>query len=158
MKLNLGCGPDIKEGYINIDLRNLPGVDIVANIDNLPFENNDIDEIYACDVLEHVSHLKTVEILTHWYKKLKVGGLLFIQSPCLELLCKYALNARDIRTKIVAIARFYGGQDYSTNYHYTTIDPDVLSYYLKEAGFTKEPRFQIGGFGNGTNIRVWINK
>ncbi len=30
-KLNLGCGKDIRKGYINLDLKKLPGVDIVHN-------------------------------------------------------------------------------------------------------------------------------
>ena len=27
-KLNIGCGRDMKEGYVNLDKLNLPGVDI----------------------------------------------------------------------------------------------------------------------------------
>ena len=66
MKLNLGCGDDIKKGYVNIDVRNLPGVNIVGDVCNLPFEKNSIDEILALDVYEHVSYLKSQVLLIHW--------------------------------------------------------------------------------------------
>jgi hypothetical protein len=36
VKLNLGCGPDIREGYINIDVRELPGVDVCMDISDYP--------------------------------------------------------------------------------------------------------------------------
>jgi len=32
-KLNLGCGTDIREGYINLDKKSIDGVDIVHDIE-----------------------------------------------------------------------------------------------------------------------------
>jgi len=54
-KLNLGCGSDIKEGYINLDNAKIKGVDIVWDIDKIPmpFEDNTFKEIYASHILEH---------------------------------------------------------------------------------------------------------
>jgi predicted SAM-dependent methyltransferase len=49
-KLNLGCGKDIRKGWTNLDCVNLPGVDIVHNINYLPlpFNDNEFDEIQKC--------------------------------------------------------------------------------------------------------------
>jgi hypothetical protein len=33
MKLNLGCGRDIKQGFVNLDYMPLPGVDVVADLE-----------------------------------------------------------------------------------------------------------------------------
>jgi len=63
-KLNLGCGKDIKKGYINLDFMKQPGVDIVHNLNKFPwpFKDNEFDEVYASHVLEHVDDLiKTME-------------------------------------------------------------------------------------------------
>ena len=59
MKLNLGCGEDIKKGYINLDKEKIPGVDVVHNIDKFPypFKENYFDEVYASHILEHAKDL-----------------------------------------------------------------------------------------------------
>jgi len=58
-KLNVGCGKDIKEGYINMDFLRLPGVNVVHNLNKFPwpFKNNEFDEIYASHILEHLDDL-----------------------------------------------------------------------------------------------------
>ena len=58
-KLNLGCGTDIRPGWINVDSSKLPGVDIAANLDDctrtpLPLADDTIDEFYCSHVLEHL--------------------------------------------------------------------------------------------------------
>ena len=37
-RLNLGCGHIPLDGYVNVDIRALPGVDVVAPVDALPFD------------------------------------------------------------------------------------------------------------------------
>ena len=55
MKLNLGCGEDKKEGYINCDIRKEVKPDrIIDLIKELPFEESSINEIYMRHVLEHI--------------------------------------------------------------------------------------------------------
>lgn len=56
-KLNLGCGEDIKEGFINLDFVDLKGVDIVHNLEKFPwpFKDNEFDEIYTSHYLEHIN-------------------------------------------------------------------------------------------------------
>lgn len=58
-KLNLGCGEDIRKGYINLDNVKIKGVDIIhdLNVFPWPFEDNYFDEIYSRESLEHVNDL-----------------------------------------------------------------------------------------------------
>jgi predicted SAM-dependent methyltransferase len=79
-KLNLGCGVDIKEGWINLDSARLPGVDVVHDIETLPlpFRDEEFDEILAHDVLEHVEYIPVLKDLCRILKK---GGTLTIRVP-----------------------------------------------------------------------------
>ena len=47
MKLNLGCGHDHKDGYINVDVSDLGNPDQVVDLEVLPWpwEDNAIEEI-----------------------------------------------------------------------------------------------------------------
>ena len=58
-RLHLGCGRDIREGWINLDVSPLPGVAVVADLDDcrntpLPLADGSIDEFFASHVLEHL--------------------------------------------------------------------------------------------------------
>jgi glycosyltransferase involved in cell wall biosynthesis len=63
-RLNLGCGFDIRQGYVNFDSRSLPGVDIAAPVDpfypRLPFADEEFDEIMAYHVLEHAANKSAI--------------------------------------------------------------------------------------------------
>jgi SAM-dependent methyltransferase len=56
IKLNLGCGDDIKKGYINVDLFS-PEAELKWDLNKLPypFKTNSVDEIMMIHVLEHVN-------------------------------------------------------------------------------------------------------
>ena len=59
-RLNLGCGVHVLPGWINLDSRRVPGVDVIADLDAcrhrpLPFPNDSIDEFQARHVLEHIA-------------------------------------------------------------------------------------------------------
>lgn len=79
-KLNLGCGIDIKEGWINLDSIAIPGVDVLHDIEKLPlpFEKETFDEILAQDVLEHIDY---IPVLKDLHRILKKGGVLRIRVP-----------------------------------------------------------------------------
>jgi len=59
VRLNLGCGRDVREGWCNLDSVALPGVDHVCDLeaDHLPFADDSVDEIEASHLLEHVRNL-----------------------------------------------------------------------------------------------------
>nr|WP_319540024.1 methyltransferase domain-containing protein [uncultured Methanospirillum sp.] len=80
-KLNIGCGTDIKDGWINLDGKNLPGVDIVHDLEVFPwpFVDNQFDEIYMKDVLEHLPN--TIQTLEEIYRITKLHGKIFIAVP-----------------------------------------------------------------------------
>jgi ubiquinone/menaquinone biosynthesis C-methylase UbiE len=80
-KLNVGCGKDIKEGYVNLDVVKLPNVDVFHNLDKYPwpFKDNTFEEIICDNVLEHLeSIIKPVEELC---RISKAGGKIIVKVP-----------------------------------------------------------------------------
>ena len=79
-KLNVGCGIDIKEGWINLDSIAIPDVDVVHDIEKLPlpFQTEEFDEILCQDVLEHVDY---IPVLKDLHRVLKKGGIIHIRVP-----------------------------------------------------------------------------
>ena len=84
MKLNLGCGYNKLEGYINVDYDIKCNPDIVADLEGvLPFEDSSVDEIVMFHVLEHLGQdTKTyLNIWREFYRILKDQGLIRICVP-----------------------------------------------------------------------------
>ena len=56
MKLNLGCGNDIWEGWINLDLMDDAGANVIHDLDKFPypFKDNTFDKIVANNLIEHL--------------------------------------------------------------------------------------------------------
>lgn len=57
MKLNLGCGRSPLDGYVNLDRADLPGVDVVHDLERLPlpFLPDTFTEIVGIDLIEHIT-------------------------------------------------------------------------------------------------------
>ncbi len=78
--INLGSGSQrIRKDVINLDIHNYRNVDIVGNIYNLPFSDNEIDAIICDQVLEHLDNLP--KALKEMHRVLKAGGLIYIAVP-----------------------------------------------------------------------------
>ena len=80
-KLNLGCGEDYKEGYLNVDFHDHFKVDKVFNLNQFPypFEDSTFDEIKAFHVLEHLNDPFTV--MKELHRIIKPGGELHVKVP-----------------------------------------------------------------------------
>ncbi len=80
-KLNLGCGEDKKEGYVNLDWSPLVAPDVVHDLNKLPypFPDDSFDLIEAYHVLEHLE--KPFLIMGEFHRILKPGGKVHIKVP-----------------------------------------------------------------------------
>jgi len=94
-KLNLGCGKDIKKGYVNLDSFALPGVDIVHNLNKYPwpFEDNTFKEIYCSEILEHLDDI--IKPVHEFHRISKPNGKIIITVPIFT--SSNAVNSPDHR-------------------------------------------------------------
>lgn len=82
MKLNLGCGDNIRTGWVNCDI--YPENENVRYLDlnklPLPFDDNSIDEINLSQVLEHLE-CHPYEFVKDCFRILKKDGNITIGLP-----------------------------------------------------------------------------
>lgn len=85
MKLNLGCGSKIYDGYINVDKFDLYNVDIQHDLEKFPypFKDNSVEEIMLIHVLEHIGQEPDIfiKILKEFYRICKNRALINIAVP-----------------------------------------------------------------------------
>ncbi len=79
MKVNLGCGRIVRSGFVNVDRYPHEGVDVVHDLDQVPwpFADESVDYIWASHVLEHVASLERT--IREVHRILRVGGVLEVR-------------------------------------------------------------------------------
>lgn len=134
LKLNLGCGHLPLEGYVNVDQRELPGVDVVADVGELPFEEEEVQEISSAHLLEHFpQELLRRRLLPVWRDLLKPGGIFRAVVPdgaaMLAGISAGNYSFSDFREVL------FGTQEYDGDFHFNLFTPESLCGLLQEAGF-----------------------
>ena len=91
MKLNLGCGTDKLDGWINIDSVKEFSPDLVHDITlPLPYKDQSVEEVLAQDLLEHFDKYMRYLVFYEWTRVLRVGGKVTVQVPDFKkILFKY---------------------------------------------------------------------
>ena len=109
-KLHLGCGRKKREGWINIDADKGVKPDVVANVKSLKmFENNSVDVIECCHLLEHLTYKDAFMALKEWHRILKKGGTLLIELPNLQRCVEMIYNKEPGEAFKYALIGIYGG-------------------------------------------------
>ena len=130
--LNLGCGKDVREGFLNIDLYSDHPEVIAMDIRILNLPDACADGILASDVLEHFSHRETHAILNEWARVLKPGGELVIRCPSLRLQCQAYMN--NVWDADIASYMIFGGQTNPGDFHSIGFDEQSIRKHLSNVG------------------------
>lgn len=139
IRLNIGCGDNKIEGFINID--GYPGVkpDILLDIMNcpLPYKDGTVEEVVLFHCIEHIPEKLHVQVLGEIFRVLKAGGKFVISYPeflkCVEA---YKANLRGQREFFRAT--IYGRQSHVGDFHVSLMDTRFFKQVLKRAGFQIE--------------------
>lgn len=135
-RLNLGCGYDHREGFLNVDLHEFHSPDLLADVTKLDMLPDGIyEEIIAQDVLEHLPRTETVKVLREWSRLLKVGGRLHLRVPSVIDLAELMKKPehQNIAQQELFVQCLFGTQAYTEDTHYTTFTEPLLRHYLAEA-------------------------
>ncbi|MFH1420531.1 MAG: methyltransferase domain-containing protein [Candidatus Aenigmatarchaeota archaeon] len=115
MKLNIGCGSNKINGYVNCDIDSRASPDKVIDITKkLPFKTNSVDEIVCFHTLEHIpQHTLVAVTLPEMWRVCKPGATLKIRVPYMD--AQTALN------------------------HHTRFNEDTFKNWCRDC-FEKDPR------------------
>jgi predicted SAM-dependent methyltransferase len=133
LRVNVGAGHITRDDYLNVDSRELPGIDIVADVRQLPFQPEQLKELYSAHLLEHfpVEELRRV-ILPRWVSLLKDGGKLVSVVPDVETMVSERAARRMPFDDFVEV--MYGGQEYAGDFHFSGFSKETLTRLLEDVG------------------------
>lgn len=151
--LELGCGPNPKKEFVNLDYRWRPGVDIVWDLLRpLPFSDQRFTGIFTEHCLEHFDLGQLEKIISEIHRILQPTGVVRIIVPDLALYVKAYVDRKSGQTgdsteklgTCLAINRvFYSGYDnmskshWKNDGHHFIHDFESISGILLKAGFSK---------------------
>jgi hypothetical protein len=99
MKLNLASGQMYLDGYINIDNLSMyhgnMKVDQQADIFNLEWENNTVEEIILSHFAMYIGFKEMEILLRRWYGWLKKDGKIIIETGNVKSIAKHILDNND---------------------------------------------------------------
>ena len=142
-RINLGCGNDIREKSLNIDIQEFDGVDFVCDARDLKeIADNSVKFLVAQHLLEYIPRADMIKALKEWYRILLPDGRLEIRTTDISKLTQ-ALYLHNISPELgmtdeMVISLLYGQQFDSYDIRYNGFTSSFLQGILKGIGFTIE--------------------
>jgi len=145
----LGAGEFTLKDAINVDIRKLKGIDVVADVRKLPFKDGEMEVIGSRNLIEHFGRKEIVPLLKEWHRCLGKEGILHIETvDGGRLMDKW----REIPEENL-LDGILGAQTYDENFHKMIFTEESLVKFLKEAGF--EPfRIELGELRQIPRIKI----
>ncbi len=81
--LDIGCGENKQKGFVGLDMRKLPGVDIVHNLEVFPYplEDESCLTIVGHHIVEHIKPWLMIDFMNELWRLLKPEGQLALSMP-----------------------------------------------------------------------------
>lgn len=83
LKLDLGCGPHPREGFVGVDSRQFPGVQHLIDLgrERWPWDDGSVEEAHCSHMLEHLTQEQRCHFLNELHRVLKKDGRCTIITP-----------------------------------------------------------------------------
>lgn len=96
MRLNVGCGARVLDGWVNCDIVRNPSAprdpEILCDAKVIPLPDGCADTLMAIHVFEHFYRWEVESVLREWRRLLRPGGALILELPNLVKCCENYLS------------------------------------------------------------------
>lgn len=138
-RVHIGSGPQILDGWFNVDLDPHPGVDLALDVrDGLPFR--DVEHLFAEHFIEHLTFDEGLRFLKEARACLKDDGVLRMSTPNLEWVVRTQYVSVDAKVDACfALNKAFRGWGHRFLYNAATLEAT-----LHAAGFARVDFQQYG--------------
>jgi len=161
--LNLGCGPNLHNEFINLDLWWRPGLDVCCDVtEGLPLSSQSVDGIFTEHCLEHITMDQCRGVLKECRRLLRPGGTMRIVIPDAAIYAKLyvqAMSGEEVQfpyhtehptyTPMMHVNRIFRGHGHQFAY-----DAETLTIVVKQAGFEQ---YALKRFREGRNAVLLLD-
>jgi ubiquinone/menaquinone biosynthesis C-methylase UbiE len=136
LRLDIGSGHAVREGYVRVDGDTLTNPDILCDVRKIPLEDSCADEVFASHILEHFAPTETFNVIMEWKRLLKPHGLITIKVPDVGHAMKGFLNGT--LGDCCLMKAVFGGDPLATSFmaHKNLFWASKLERFLFITGFT----------------------
>jgi predicted SAM-dependent methyltransferase len=133
-------GGDAPQLHPNMDIRKIPGVDIVADLNKQwPVPNTTVSGVYSRYCIEHVSWRKVKHFVSEMFRVLVPGGRAFIVTANLKAQVERLAGKDDFADEDLSMIfgdQNYEGDEWRANSHACGFSPASAQRIFREAGFS----------------------
>lgn len=133
MKINIGCGYNRLDGWLNLDASPDSAADRLMAAHDLQLSANSASEIKALQLVEHLGFFRSKYFLSECWRVLRPGGLLLLELPDVEGTFRAFLDG-DHAAREAALGWVYGAETPGMGHVYCP-PAELLRELLGEAGF-----------------------
>lgn len=148
MKVNVGCGRHVLDGWTNVDIQRSQFAhrdpEIFADLRKIPLPDECADEVMAIHVFEHFYLWECPDVIAEWRRLLKPGGILALELPNVVKCCENIIKGIGIEgggkhADQLGLWGLYGDPQHQDPYmgHRWGWSPQTLTKFLAEHGFMK---------------------
>ena len=138
MKLNIGCGRMVLNGWTNIDIQVSPRAprepELLCDVRSIPLPDECATEVMALHLIEHFYYWEVRDVLQEWRRLLTPGGTLILELPNLAAAARNLLKGLNDQ---MCMWPLYGDPSHGDPYmcHKWGYTPETIKKELVRNGF-----------------------
>lgn len=134
-KLNLGCGTDVRENFINLDIIPYQGIQIISDVLDLRFIPDNSTSFIVCQhLIEYIPRNLIIKAINEWKRVMQHESLIEFRVTNIAALTK-SIHLQEISSEMgipheLAIGLIYGKQENEFDIRRNGFTPDYFQGIL----------------------------